>query len=74
VMISTRSTAAEGIELMSITPVPLIGVARRPSIRTRLRFEPSWRRLIVETPGVLLAFGWMSCVSNWVSVGLNWRF
>ena len=70
-MISTRWMAAEGIELMSTTPVPLIGVGRRPSISTRFRLAPSWRRLTVEMPGVELALGWISAVSNWVSAGEN---
>jgi hypothetical protein len=71
VITSTRWTAAEGIELMSTTPVPLTGMPRRPSISTRFRFDPSWRRLTVEMPIVLFALAWKSPVLNWVSAGVN---
>ncbi len=70
-MISTRSTAEDGIELMSTTPAPLTGVGRRPSMRTRLRFEPSWRRLTVEAPSVLLALACTSPAVNRESAGEN---
>ena len=59
-MISTRSTAAEGIVLMSTTPVALPGVARRPSISTKLRLAPRPRSEMLAEPGVLVAVGWMS--------------
>src|SRR5690554_5633534 len=40
VMISTRCTAAEGIELISTINEPFSGWPRRPSISTRFRFGP----------------------------------
>ncbi len=58
-MISTRSSAAEGIVETSTVPLALPGVPRRPSISTRVRLAPTPRSETVEAPGVLVALGWM---------------
>ncbi len=67
-MISTLSSAAAGMEFVSMISVELTGCARRPSIRTRVRFAPRPRRLMDETPGVLVALGKTSEVLNCVCV------
>ncbi len=51
VITSTLSIAAAGIVLTSTTRKELTGCGRRPSIRTRLRFEPKPRRSSVAAPG-----------------------
>ncbi len=68
VMISTLSSAAAGMEFVSMTSVELTGCARRPSISTSVRFAPRPRRLMEETPGVLVALGNTSEVLNCVCV------
>src|SRR5687768_8955079 len=71
-MISTRSIAAEGRVLMSTAIEALLGVARRPSIRTRLRFEPMPRSEIVAEPGVFDGEAWMSPPCVGFFSGTNW--
>jgi hypothetical protein len=71
VIVSTRCTAAEGIELMLIAPSALTGMPRRPLMSTKLRFAPRPRRLKVEAPGVFVALAWTSVVVNGVTAGTN---
>ena len=71
VIVSTRATAAEGIELMLIAPSAFTGMPRRPSIKTRLRFAPRPRRLKVDAPGVFVALACTSVVVNGVTAGTN---
>ena len=71
VIVSTRATAADGIELMLIAPSAFTGMPRRPSISTRLRFAPRPRRLKVDAPGVFVALACTSVVVNGVTAGTN---
>jgi hypothetical protein len=56
---------------MSTTPEALLGVARRPSSRTRLRLAPIPRSEMVAAPGVLVAVGWISPPALGVCAGVN---
>ncbi len=50
VIVSTRWTSAEGIELTSVTIRALIGTVRLPLTSTRLRFGPKPRSEIDAIP------------------------
>ncbi len=72
---STRWIAAAGMELMSTAILAFTGIARRPSISTRLRLGARPRKLSVEAPAVsvdpVLINSPSAMLVNWVAAGTN---